>query len=300
MLRTNADRLAMLSVIGQVSSPLSGPNPYRITGNGEPVIMPGVGGITYNIQVGDPACGWEVDHVEPGVSTLNPDVTQNNAYNLLSQIGNEARVVSGEAKGAKGTVIGKHGGIEHVMIDFPSATLEKLVIGDKIQVKAFGTRLQLLDYPDVTVMNLDPGLLKKMQIKEDRAAGTVTVPVTHRVPAAIMGSGLGKMHAQQGDYDIQMFDEGIVQEYGLNSLRFGDLVAIEDADNTYGRLYRTGAVTVGVIVHSACVIAGHGPGVATLMTSAKGKILPRITKTANIAQYLKLGRFRPGKSRKKR
>ncbi len=300
MLRTNADRLAMLSVIGEVASPVYGPNPYRVTADGEPVIMPGVGGITYNIQVGDPACGWEVDHIEPGVSSRNPDGVRNNAYNLLSQVGNGARVVNGDAKGARGTVIGKHGGIEHVMIDFPQATLEKLVIGDKIQVKAFGMRLQLMDYPDIAVMNLDPGLLKKIPITEDRKRGVLTVPVTHRVPAAVMGSGLGKTHALQGDYDIQMFDRAIVEEYHLETLRFGDLVAIENADSTYGRLYRTGAITVGVIVHSACVIAGHGPGVATLFTSATGKITPKITKTANVAHYLKLGRFRTGRKRAKR
>ena len=56
---------------------------------------------------------------------------------MLSCIGNEASVVNGEAKGSKGVVTGKHGGIEHVLIDFQSKALEKLIIGEKILVIAF-------------------------------------------------------------------------------------------------------------------------------------------------------------------
>ena len=42
----------------------------------------------------------------------------------------------------KGVVTGKHGGIEHVMIDFPPETLDKLQIGDWIQVRGFGTGIE--------------------------------------------------------------------------------------------------------------------------------------------------------------
>ncbi|KPV65040.1 MAG: hypothetical protein AOA65_0543 [Candidatus Bathyarchaeota archaeon BA1] len=68
-------------------------------------------------------------------------------------------------------------------------TLEKLVIGDKIIVKAFGVGLKLLDFPEVKVMNLDPRFLEAISSKpiEDR----LEIPVTHVVPAAVMGSGLG-------------------------------------------------------------------------------------------------------------
>ena len=52
MLRTNKDRLVMISVQGRVSYPVK-KGPYRITYDGKPVVVPGVGGITYNIKVGD-------------------------------------------------------------------------------------------------------------------------------------------------------------------------------------------------------------------------------------------------------
>ncbi len=61
------------------------------------------------------------------------------------------------------------------------------------------------------------------------------VPVTHIVPAAIMGSGLGANQVNSGDYDIQLFDEKMVEQYELESLRLGDLVAIIDADHSFGQ-----------------------------------------------------------------
>jgi len=91
-----------------------------------------------------------------------------------------------------------------------------------------------------------------------------------------------------GDYDIQLFDETIVAQYGLEKLRLGDLVGIIDADHSFGRIFRQGAISVGVVVHTNCVTAGHGPGVTTLMTSPTGKIIPQISQSANIASLLEL------------
>ncbi|MGB9740656.1 MAG: DUF4438 domain-containing protein [Candidatus Bathyarchaeia archaeon] len=292
MLRTNVERLVKISVFGDVVSPVFGRGVYNISAEGAPVVLPGVGGITYNVRVGDLACGWEADHVEPGVSIENrendPRFGQgaNAALNVLSCVGNEAVVVSGDAKGARGVVTGKHGGIEHVLVDFPPETLEKLMLGDKVLVKAFGVGLKLLDFPDVRVMNLDPRFLEAIDPKVE--GGKLVVPVTHVVPAGIMGSGLGANQTYSGDYDIQLFDEGVRREFGLDDLRLGDLVAILDADHSFGRIYRKGAVSVGIVVHTNCVSSGHGPGVTTLFTSSAGRIVPRVDARANIAFLLKL------------
>lgn len=291
MLRTNAEKLIKISVMGEIASPTIR-SVYNVSATGKPLVLPGVGGITYNLRVGDSACGWEADHVEPGVSVENKEndarsgQAANVAFNVLSCVGNQATVTTGEAKGAKGVVTGKHGGIEHVLVDFPSEVLEKLVIGDRILVKAYGTGLKLLDLPDIKVLNMDPRLLETWNPKP--SDGKLEVPVTHVVPAAIMGSGLGSNQVNSGDYDIQLFDETVVEQYGLEGLRLGDIVAIIDADHSFGRIYRQGAVSVGVVVHSNCVTAGHGPGVTTLMTSADGRIVPQITHNANIASLLKL------------
>jgi hypothetical protein len=292
MLRTNTDKLVKISVMGEVASPLVGRSIYNISATGTPSVLPGVGGITYNLRVGDPACGWEADHVEPSVSVENKENDPrsgqgaNAAFNVLSCVGNEAIVVNGDAKGAKGVVTGKHGGIEHVLVDFQPETLEKLMLGDKILVKAYGVGLKLTDYPDIKVMNMDPCFLEALNPK---AKGEkLEVPVTHMIPAAIMGSGLGSNQTYSGDYDIQLFDEKIIEQYGLENLRLGDLVAIIDADHSFGRIYRQGAISVGIVVHTNCVTAGHGPGVTSLMTSPSGKIIPEIDTKANIASLLKL------------
>jgi hypothetical protein len=291
MLRTNVEKLIRISVMGEIASPTIR-SVYNVSATGKALVLPGVGGITYNLRVGDPACGWEADHVEPGVSIENKEndarsgQAANTAFNVLSCVGNKAIVATGNGKGAKGIITGKHGGIEHVLADFPSETLEELLLGDKILVKAYGLGLKLLDFPDIKVLNMDPSLLEAWNPKPSGAK--LEVQVTHIVPAAIMGSGLGANQVNSGDYDIQLFDEAVVDQYGLESLRLGDLVAIIDADHSFGRIYRQGAVSVGVVVHTNCVTAGHGPGVTTLMTSSDGKIVPQLNPKANIASLLKI------------
>ncbi|MBM4066210.1 MAG: DUF4438 domain-containing protein [Planctomycetes bacterium] len=291
-METNEKNLVEISVMGEVTSPMSGSQPYCITPEGKPTILPSVGGITYNVKVGDNAITWEADHVEPCVSVKNKDREENGALNLLSCIGNIARVISGDAKGHTGVVTGKHGGIENVLVDFEDRTLEKLAIGDKILIRGIGVGLSFAKYSHIKIINMSPSLLDKLPIRQDKTKDVLRVPVTHIIPAAIMGSGLGSQHCYRGDYDIQLFDKERVKKCNLQTLRFGDIVAIMDADHTFGRIYRTGAVSIGVIVHSNCVTAGHGPGVTTLLTSADGKIVPCLDSTANIGVYLKIGRFR--------
>lgn len=285
-MRTNKDQLVMMSVQGEVAPPVKR-NSYTVKHDGEPLILPGVGGITYNVRVGDPVMDWVGDHVEPGVSTKISDKNKdeaNNAYNVLSCIGNWARIVSGEAKGKTGFVTGKHGGIEHVLLDFPKEVMEELMIGDSILIKAWGQGLKILDLPEVTVMNLDPNLLERMNpVVKD---GYLQVKVKAKVPPELMGSGLGSYTAYRGDYDITTADEEALVEFGLDRLAFGDLVALLDTDNRYGRCYRKGAVSIGIVVHSNCVLAGHGPGVTTLFTSPKGKLLPVLDEEANLVNYM--------------
>ncbi|MEN8141246.1 MAG: DUF4438 domain-containing protein [Thermodesulfobacteriota bacterium] len=289
MLTTNESQLVRQSVIGEITSPLGGINPYRIHPDGHSDIYPGVGGITYNVRIGDAACGLFADHVEPGVSISNftkvsGQAGPNRALNLFACAGNVAKVVSGEAKGETGKVTGKHGGIDHVLIDFEPEVLENLVIGDKIQIKAFGCGLRFNEAPDVRVLNLDPALAQLMPIKMGQD-GKLEVGVTHRVPAKIMGSGIGHSQSHSGDYDIQLFDKAVVEEYGLQNLRFGDVVAIMDADATFGRIYHSGSVVIAIVVHSDCVLAGHGPGAMVVMASRQGQIKPIINPDANLRNF---------------
>ena len=291
-MKTNKDRLAMISVQGTIVKPEHSGR-HGVSHDGEPFMVPGTGGITYNVRVGDPVFGWEVDHVEPGVSTLLDEKDRrsptNRGYNFYACVGNEAKVVTGDAKGARGVVTGHHGGAEHVLIDFSEAVLEQLTLDDKFLIKGLGQGLRLLDYPDVRVYNLDPNLLEKMGIVDKN--GDLHVPVVAVAPSFLMGSGVGSTSMGTGDYDIMTADEEALKKHGLDKLRFGDIVYIEDHDNCFGRCYRKGAGTIGVVIHSNCRYAGHGPGVTTMMTSAKPILKPTISAGASIAQILKIGRF---------
>ncbi len=286
---TNRERLVKVAVVGQVAPQEfeSGwSTPYLISHDGTPRIVPGTGGITYNVRVGDRIEGLVGDHIEPAVSARNPDPKANGGFNILSCVGNEATVVSGEAKGSKGVVTGTHGGIEHVMIDFPDDALARMVIGDQIQVTSWGVGLQIDGFPEIRCTGLDPDLFETWITKV--TDGKLDVPVAKMAPAAIMGSGLGRDNVSRGDYDINLFDPTIIEEFGLNDLRFGDLVAILDADASFGRHYSTGAVSVGIIVHGDSYMAGHGPGVTGLLTSRLGEIRPVLDPGANIADLLGL------------
>jgi hypothetical protein len=285
MLKTNKEKLVMQSVQGKIHHPM-GKN-YRVNNDGEPMMLPATGGITYNFRVGDSAFDLVGDHVEPGVSIRNEEKIENDALMNLACIGNKAIVVSGEAKGAEGFVTGSHGGIEHTLIDFDKEGMFKMAIDDKILVRSLGQGLRLTDYyPEIKVMNVDPDLFENIPIEEKE--GKLIVPVVCKVPAHLMGSGVGSASAYNGDYDIMTSDEEEIKRLGIDKLKFGDLVMIENHDNSYGRTYLKGAVSIGVIVHSNCIKAGHGPGVTTIMTSKKSLIEAKIDSESNIKKYVKV------------
>ena len=188
-------------------------------------------------------------------------------------------------------MIGHHGGSEHVIIDFPRHVKEKLTYDDKIVVYAIGQGLKLSAYPDIHLFNLDPVFLEELNITPV-GNDKLKVPVTTIVPAPCMGSGLGSAHVAKGDYDIMTSDPETVKKFNLDKIRFGDFVALMDHDNRYGRAYRQGSVSIGIVVHSDCLRAGHGPGVTTVMTTATDIIEPVINPKANIADILKIGSYK--------
>ncbi len=282
-MKTNQKNLVKIGVIGEISQPRK-PSVYRIDTNGKAIPLPGTGGITYNYAIGDNCMELIGDHVEPGVSMKLDDAGKNSGLNALACVGNTAKVVTGDAKGALGYVTGTHGGIEHVMVWFKEEDLDNMAIGDKIMVKSYGMGLKIEEAPDVFVKNLDPDLLAKMKLEVKD--GVLQVPVVTEVPAHLMGSGIGAASADTGDYDIMTHDPESYEACNLGALRFGDLVLLRDCDTSFGRGYLKGAVTVGVVVHSNCVIMGHGPGITTLFTSKNGKIEGLKDEKANIALYL--------------
>jgi uncharacterized protein DUF4438 len=287
----NREQLIGVSVQGSIVSPeypALPATPYVIGADGRPQLLPSQGGIVYNVRVGDSAFGWLADLVQPGVSIRAGAETANQALNVLSCLGNEAIVVSGQATGARGTVIGKSGRFaEHVIVHFAPETLEQLAIEDKVLVRAYGRSLALTDYTDVQLKSISPQLLDTLEVEPD-TPGAVTVPVAAEVPAFLVGAGSGLMH-ESGCIQIQTDHKDALAEHGLDELRLGDVVAVRDYDSRWGNGYLKDAVCVGVVVHGDSPRAGYGPGVTVIMASTNNRIRPTLRAERNIAELLGLG-----------
>ncbi len=282
MLRTNKEKLPVVAVQGQVWPCRFAP-PGKLSPEGKIYCLQGTGGITYNAAIGDCCMGWAADHLEPGVTAKHPDNLINNAFVTFSCIGNIAEIKSGDAKGEKGFVTGKHGGVEHLLIYFPQETLKKLSVDDQIMVYATGQGLTFPDYPGIELRSVSPSLLAKLHIREEK--NRLLIGVSKIIPGELLGSGIGANTTSTGDYDVNMHDREAVLHYGLENLRFGDLVAVTNSDPRFGREYRQGAITIGVVIHGDCVAAGHGPGITTLMSCKEPIIEPFLDSTSNLADF---------------
>lgn len=284
-LRDNREKLVIQSVMGRIHHPtVNSSGTLKTCHDGIARVLPSVGGITYNVKLGDCVFDKVCDHVEPGVSMSNPNDRENGALVMLACIGNEAKVVSGEAKGAKGFVTGFHGGIEHTLLWFSAEDMENMLPEDRILIKSYGQGLSLIDYPEIMLTGIDPALLDKLGITE--RDGKIVVPVAGIIPSYLMGAGQGMGSGHTGDFDLMTADWNEIVKNGLDKLRYGDIVLLENCDNSYGRGYLTGAVSVGVVVHSDCTIMGHGPGISTIMTCKKPLIEGVLDKGANLADYM--------------
>jgi hypothetical protein len=287
-LRINADDLVLHAVQGQIAHPVGRANPYRIGHDGISRVLPGTGGIAINRRIGDRCVGLAGDHIEPGVALHNngreiigPRNGPNMALLTSACVGNLARVTSGPCAGAIGLVTGKHGGADHVLVDFDTPTLLRLNIGDRIQVYALGLGVRLLDHPAVTVTNASPSLLRRWAPRQ--RGHVLEVPVTHVLPSSLIGSGLGKNTAWRGDFDIQLTDPSSRGRFRLDTLRFGDIVAITNEDARFGPSFRSGIITIGIVVHGDSTVSGHGPGVTALLTGSERLLRPWRNENANLA-----------------
>ncbi len=285
-IKTNKDSL-IETAVAAVVQPTSGRD-YSVTYDGRPWLDVGMASINYNVTLGDSTYGWaQGDHVEPDVTVQGRDRPSPSecAIAILACIGNEAEVISGEAKGGKGYYIGRHAGSDD-KVWFPKAVVDKLALNDRVQVRAKGVGLQLEGFEDVRVNKMSPELLEKIGLAVED--GQIVVPVVLEVPGHIMGSGMGGSFLETVDYDIQTTCPETVDECGLKSLRLGDLVAIRDHYDYYGRGRYEGAVTIGVCIHGFSEMAGHGPGLNPILSALPGRIKTRIDPDANVAYYLSL------------
>ena len=280
---TNADRLVRQVLAGEIWPPLADRHAYRVGPDGQPFLLPGMGGVTLDVHCGDPATGYASDHLEPGASIRHRDPGANMALQFLTCVGNQVRVVSGPAAGATGHVIGQHA---YVLADFTGPAAAELTTGDAVTVLAAGQGLVLPEHPQVVVKNCDPGLLAAMP-GGTRPDGRLEVHVAARVPAEAIGAGAG-MASEYANTDLMGAYAGLGPDLslGLEGLRIGDLVALADADHRYGRGYRPDYLTIGVISTGQCMMFGHGPGPSTLLSGPASAFCLVDDGDANLARWL--------------
>ena len=285
----NGDKLVAVSVMGHIAHP-SFPGlpaePYRLAADGKPFLLPTYGGIVYNVSVGDSAFGWAADCVHPGVSIAFPGELGNRGLNIFACVGNQAVVMSGEGRGARGVVTAKSGRFsEHVIIHFPKADRSRFAVNDKIVIRSCGTGMAFLNHPEVRLKSLSPELLEALEVQE--VDGHIQVPVVAQVPAHLIGAGAG-LTSEGGSIHLQTTDKAEIHSLGLDQLRLGDLVALQDYDSRYQHGYLRGATGIAVVGQTDGPRAGYGPGMTLVMTDAGGRIEPVLRSSVNLVDLLRL------------
>ena len=288
-LATNEVDLVAVSVAGSVAHPgFPGlpAEPYRLASDGTPFLLPTYGGIVYNVSVGDRAFGWAADCIHPGVSIHQADDNRNRGLNVFACIGNRARVMTGGGAGTTGVVTGKSGRFsEQVIVHVSREARTQMAVGDQVLVRAEGAGLSLTDHPDVSLKGISPGLLSALPAREEE--GRVAFGVTAHIPAYLVGAGLG-LTSEGGSLHLQSTERDLLAELGLDRLRLGDLVALEDTDSRYNHGYLRGARGIGVVASTDGPRAGYGPGIAILMTAPAGQLGSFEASDANLVQLLDL------------
>ena len=279
---SNVESLIQMAVAGYVSQP-SFKNPGYIPNNdGKSVIYPGMFGVVNNVKVGDKAFGWAGDHIEPGVSIDSEHINEHFALHYMVCTGNKAIVRSGEAKGSIGIVTGEHA---RNLVHFEQKTLNKICVGDQIDIITHGRGLKLLDFPDIELKKIDPNLLKSMNLKiVDKK---LIVDVAMELPIRIMGSG-AELNSEYVDQDLMSGDRSLMKKLKIDQMRLGDLIVINHADHRWGRSFKKDYISIAICIHGDSVMTGHGPGIMTIMTGKRKNLGWKINKKANIKNILKV------------
>lgn len=280
--QSNVDHLLTQVLAGEVWPPLADRHAYRIDPDGHPFFLPGMGGVTLDVHVGDPATGYAGDHVEPGLSVRHREAGANYALQYLSCVGNRVEVRTGPAKGATGFVIGQHA---YVLVDMDGDDMSRVSVGDEVSVFAVGQGLVLEEHPEITVKNCSPTLLAALA-GGTAPTGELEVHVTALVPPEAIGAGSG-MVSEYANTDLMGAYAGLGEDLslGLESLRVGDVVALVDQDHRFGRGYREGWTTIGIISTASCFLYGHGPGPSSIMSGPSGAFQVLVDDSANLSSF---------------
>jgi hypothetical protein len=259
--------MTRVNLVGYVEHPGLGESPYRVSRDGVSYVPVGDGGIVLGLELGDSVFKLAADHAAPGACLMHPDAAARHALAAFACIGNQAVVRSGAAAGAVGTVIGKRGEEGRVIVGFRPADLAAMRPADEVLVRTAGQGWRPAGFPaDIAVMNTDPALLAALPVQVSPDGGTVTAAVRAVLPSKLAGNGIGRP-AASWDLDLQLTSAD-------HDMLLGDLVAVTDIDARYNMGYRRGWLTIGVVVHGASPLPGHGPGITPILTGPSTALQP--------------------------
>jgi hypothetical protein len=265
-------RPVAVNLLGLVEQPEFGSTPYQVSADGSPYVPVGDGGIVLGVRLGESVFARDADHAAPGACLVHPDQGARHALTVYSCIGNQVVIRTGLAAGARGIVVGKRGEEGRVIISLAQEDLARLRPADQVAVRAYGQGWRPASFPaEVTVLNTAPAAFTALPIAVS-GDGRVLAGVRMIAASKLAGNGIGRP-AAGWDLDLQLSAPGGQPgdgSGGTGSVLLGDLLAVSDLDARWNMGYRRGWLTVGLVVHGASPLPGHGPGITPILTGPAG------------------------------
>jgi hypothetical protein len=262
-------RPVAVNLLGLVEQPEFGSTPYRVSADGSSYVPVGDGGIVLGVRLGESVFARDADHAAPGACLVHPDEGARQALTVYSCIGNQVVVRTGLAVGARGIVVGQRGEAGRVIVRLAQDDLARLRPADQIAVRAYGQGWRPAGFPaEVTVLNTDPAAFAALPIAVTGDGRRVLASVRMVVASMLAGNGIGRP-AAGWDLDLQLSAPGAQSGDGgggTGRVLLGDLLAVSDLDARWNMGYRRGWLTVGLVVHGASPLPGHGPGITPILT----------------------------------
>ena len=96
------------------------------------------------------------------------------------------------------------------LVHFSQKILNKICIGDQIDIIAHGRGLKVLDFPEIELKKIDPNLLKSMNLNVIN--NKLIVDVAIELPIRIMGSG-AELNSEYVDQDLMSGDRKLMKKF---------------------------------------------------------------------------------------
>ena len=283
-----------MNLLGLAEQPEFGDTPYRVGAEGNPYVPAGDGGIVLGVRLGESVFARDADHAAAGACLVHPDQAARHALTIYSCIGNRVVIRTGRAAGARGVVVGKRGEAGRVIVSLAQDDLARLRPADQVAVRAFGQGWRPAGFPpEVTLLNIDPAAFAALPIAVSDDGGRVIVGVRMIAASKLAGNGIGRP-AAGWDLDLQLSEPPGRRDLkgATGKLLLGDLLAVSDLDARWNMGYRRGWLTVGLVVHGASPMPGHGPGITPILTGpasalqAEPDLVGHVGLTEAVAQSL--------------